>query len=852
MNLKNKLILIVLFGFIFIQIALAQESQRRFMQGGQMTLGKISGKIYDSKTSLPIEYANVVIFRSRDSVIINGTISDSEGKFLVDKIPPGRYFAKITFIGYVSKIIDNIPLTPTNLDIKLDSVLLRPKSIEMGEVVSTSEKEVISTNLDKKIINVDKNIASAGGTALDVMENIPSVTVDIDGNVSLRGNSNVTILIDGKPSGLFGLSSSDILNQIPASSIEYIELVTNPSVRYDPEGTSGIINIVLKKKLEGGFSGITSLNAGTKDKYNSSIKLNYKIGSFNFFGSYDNRFGRFNSSGYSDRISNLNNIISYLNQDQEGSNNNKSHNFNLGTDYNIDDKNTLTFSVRYRNMNGENKNLSKDETLDSMMIPVSLLERNTFSERKFGSLEYNLNFRKTFEERFREFTADLMYSDNSMEGNSDISQLATLYNLSKTNSSIKRSLSNNTNKMFLAQANYILPLSELGRVEMGFKSTIQKLKTKNDYENLDPVNSAWIADLSLRNYFDFTQQVHAIYGIYSNVLWGLKYQVGLRAEQVFSNSKLELTNEEFKNDYFSLYPSVHLNYPLSMTTELQLSYSRRVDRPGNRQLNPFVDISDSLNISQGNPYLKPQYINAYEFGFMTGFGKTYLTTNLFYRQTNGVISAITKLESNGVTKTTYENIAKRYSYGVEFTINQTFFDWWKLNGNISYFTNEITGRSGVSVNSKSSTFMTRLNNSFPITDDFQLQLIGFYVSPSIGGGGFMGGGFSGGRGGGGMGGGGGDFYGPTVTAQTKMKAMYSLDAAVRKDFFNGDLSVTLRVSDIFNTRKFGSETIGNGFSTITERRMDSRIVFLGISYRFNNYRQQLRDRNREEVDIEDF
>jgi len=719
-------------------------------------------------------------------------------------------------MGYSPKTIKNIAVESSQLN--LGRIELDPEAVNLDEVIVSAEKEMISYNLDKKVISVDKNISSTGGTALDVMQNIPSVSVDANGTVNLRGNSNLTILIDGKPSSLAGISGSDALTQIPASSISSVELVTNPSAKYDPDGTAGIINIVLKKQTQSGMNGIVSLNAGTGDKYNSSLNFNWKNPGINFFASYDGNLNNFQYSGISIRSSNINSGLSTLDQNSDGSNKFMMQNVNLGSDILFDEYNTITLNFRVRSGDFNSKSGMLNNNYDADIL-TKKFDRLSDSKRNFDSYNYNLSYRKTFDIKSQELTADILYSDSKMAAKSDIEQ--NYYDNIMTDdilsTILQRSNSNNTNKMWVIQSNYVHPYESLGRLETGFKSSIKHTTMHNDY--YDFVNSSWNNNLLSQNYFDYKEQIHGGYLIYTNKLADFNYQFGLRAEQVLINGNLINRNEKFDNNYFSLYPTIHFGYNLSKFDEIQLSYSRRVDRPSNRQLNPFTDFSDSLNIFSGNPKLKPQYINSYELGYSTLIGKTSLTSTLFYKETNDLISTISTLQSNGITTSTYKNIAQSNSYGLELIGSTTLSSWWKLNANLSFFNISIKDNSSFGIDQNSNSWTAKINSNMTLWEGIQLQLIGNYSSPSVL---IMSGGF----------------MGTSVTAQTKMKEQYFLDAALRKEFMQGKLALTLRVTDIFNTRNFNSTTSGLNFDTISNRKNDSRIAYLGISYRLGGLTQK--------------
>lgn len=787
-------------------ISLAQ-SGRAEQNVNFVPIGKISGEVFDVITSKPIEYGNVVLYNSKDSSLVNGTITNPSGEFSFEKLPFGRMYAKVTYIGYKTKVIDSIIINPKNREINLGKINLQPTAVNLGEVVVSSEKEMMVNNLDKKVINVEKNITSAGGTAVDVMQNIPSVSVDVDGAVSLRGNKNVTILIDGKPNGLASLGSGDILNQIPASSIESIELVTNPSAKYDPEGTAGIINIVLKKRTNIGLNGVFSINAGTRDKYNSSINLNLRQYPLNFFASYDGRVGNMLGNGTTNRFTNLSGISSSLYQSQNEKNLMLTHNVNSGFDYMINDLNTFTFSFQYRRFGMENNVITDNSTYNSSNIVIREFNRLTDGERAVDFRNYTLSYKKTYDNKGQEFTADFMYNDIDMKFGQEIIQNELSTGL-VTDKLTQRTRSKNDNKMYIIQSNYKHPFEGFGTLETGFKSSLRNLYMQNDYDVFNAASDLWVTDATSKNYFRNNEQVHAVYGTFAGKVFGIKYQTGLRAEQVFVDGLQEVNNFSYQKDYLTYYPSLHLVKEFENQHEILLSYSRRVNRPHPRSINPVIDYTDSLNITQGNPYLDPEYVNSYELGYSKYWGASSFTSNLFYKYTTGMIGNYSVLEPSGITRTTFLNLSKGTSYGLELTGNHAVLPWWRLNANVSYFNSEVIGPDFTNDNFS---WMAKLNSTITVWENIMVQMMLNYNSPM-------------------------------VMSQSKTKEMFTADLALRKEFMEGKLSLLLRVSDIFNTQKFDLETTGNGFVINSYRKRDSQNVFLGLTYRLDAT-QRMRERN---------
>lgn len=834
--------LILILTIVTISTANAQE-QRRFPMGNVQVSGKITGTLVDDQSRKPIEYGNVALYRFRDSSLITGTISNNQGKFVLDNVGIGRYFIKISFIGFDTKVIDSVLITPRSTEVNLGVIYLTPSVVKLGDVVVQGEKELIINNLDKKVINVEKDLTNVGGSALDVMQNLPSVTVDADGNVALRGNTNIRLLIDGRPTNMEGVSNYDVLSQIPASQIEQVELITNPSVRYDPEGTAGIINIVLKKRKDAGINGMVTLNIGTGEKYNSSINANYRLDGLNVYASYDGRVNKFNSTGTNERLSNLTTSASKLYQTQSGNNKFGSNNFTIGVDYNLNDLNLISTSLKYRSNNFDNSSDNLDYNSDSLDNPISEINRKNFGKRSFNALNYNLSYKRTFEEKGREFTVDFFFTAFRMNRAEDASQLNKIFLPSSlVNQSLRRLSGEGKNNMYIIQSNYIHPFASGFRIETGVQSTYRQVNTYSDYFNFDYSTNTFVDNLSLKNYFEYDEQIYAAYGIFSHSLFGIKYQLGLRGEQVFTKSVLPLVGQSYKKDYTSWYPSVHISYEFLPMNEIQFSYSRRVDRPNNRQINPVVDYSDSLNVFAGNPNLQPQYTNSFELNLNNALGFVFLNTSLFYRTTDGIISTVTRLQPNGTLFSTFENLASSKNYGLEIVWTQPIANWWRLMANFSYFKTTVDGHGITNLNQEATSWTTRIMSSFTFWGKTQLQLVFNYNSPTI----TMGGMF------GGFGGGGGRYGSSTVIAQGKMYEMYGFDLALRKDFLGDKLSITLRLSDVFNTRKFGGELNGESFSSKFNRKMDTKVLYLGISYKFNNYKERRERLNPDEIEQEMF
>lgn len=823
-SLRPTLLLLLVFTSILLCAQGNNQQGRPNPQGNGQAYGVITGIVYDDATNQPVEYANIVLFSQRDSSMSTGTITDNRGRFKLTDVKQGRYYLRIQFIGYENKDIAGIQISPASADVKIGEIRIQPKRSSIQGVEITSERSMITNNLDKKVITVDRSMALGGGTATDVMENIPSINVDAEGNISLRGNANITLLIDGKPASQAGIAASDMLNQIPASAIESIEVITNPSVRYDPDGTTGIINIVLKKKTLQGFNGLVSLNAGTGDKYNGSLVLNYRHDKFNAFLNFDARKHNMTRSGNSLRESMYGENLNVLKQNDEGKMNRDNIRISGGFDYFIDTRNNVTLSVARREMEfGRNGDLVTQSFLNDSL--VRYFNRNNESDRNWNGNEYTLSFKHIFPQKGREFTNDIIYNDNNMTSNSFITQqdYNVITSLPQGMSSRQWNINNNNNDVITIQGNYVYPMVSGSRIEAGYKGDIREIRMITDYKNYFPSNDEWVSQESLKDQYDYDEQIYAVYGIYASSFKKFKYQGGLRLEQVFTNSKIQQADTAFSTKYTSLYPSFHTQYDLGKKKELQLSYSRRVRRPSPREMNPYIDYSDSLNLRTGNPNLRPEFTNSIEFGILQYWKSSSLTTSLFFRNTNDEVTNISSLMDNGVTITRPLNINKETNYGVEIVGTANPYKWFKANGNLSFYRAVMSAIPEYNLEgSDRFTWSARLNMTFNVWKDGSLQLINSYMSARR-------------------------------SVQEYSEPRYFADASFRQDFMKKKLSMSLRLTDIFNTRKYDETIYGDNFTIVSKSRHESRVLYLGIQYQINNFnRKGNRDQGNNEESEMDF
>ncbi len=795
------------------------EEQGQRPRGSRWNEGVVEGSLLDDEHNGPLMYASVVLHTVTDSAMVTGAVSGEDGRFVLEDVPAGTFYVQISYVGYPDQTVNDIEVTPADPVYDLGTIRVSPDRAVLSEVTVEATRELMEIGLDRRVFNVGQELTSVGGSALDIMDNIPSVAVDFDGNVSLRGSENVTILIDGRPSELMGLDGSEALEQFPSEMVERVEVITNPSARFDPDGTSGIINIVLKEQERKGYNGMVSLNASTGDRYTGSVNLNYQLDKVNFFGSYSGRFYNMIGDGSSFRTSFLSDTT-HLDQRSDYENDMNMHNFRVGLDYSINDKNTITasFGSNTRDMLREHMNDYMNMTNDFDVMEAFI--RQSESDREHGGYQINLNHEHEFDQQYQEWSTDFVYSVRSMD---HFEQNIQEYMYPHNSEFFENTERSGNRTMIRMQTDYIHPLGEDRKLEVGAQGFWRKRDSEFAFFNSDDGES-WVENDSLSNDFIHDEVRFSGYSTYSTMLGDYSLQAGLRFEYADNEIDQLTMDSTYTKDYFSVFPTMHLRRNFDDTQSMQVSYSRRISRPRGRQLNPFPRYNDPYNISSGNPRLDPEYTNSMEIGY-TRFGeKTTINPSIFYRYTEGMISRFRSMDDSGVAHTTYENLNTGTSYGTELAITSRFFDVWRVNGTMSYYYRKVEGAGAqAELENESYAWSARMVNNFNFSGGWSAQLTGRYRSP-------------------------------TVMLQGEMKEMYWADAAVRKDVFGGRGTVTLRLSDIFNTRNFVMYNHGDNYTVDFERNRESRMIYLGFSYRINEYERQRRSRDadmEEDIDFDE-
>jgi outer membrane receptor protein involved in Fe transport len=760
---------------------------------------KLTGKVLD-EAGIGVPYANVMIYTS-DSTFKNGAATDVDGNFTLHT-NPGQYYLKISFLSYETKFVSNIFVTAEPKE--LGSFTLKSGSETLGEVFIEAERPQMELKLDKRVFNVDKDMSNKGASASDILDNIPSVTVDVEGNVSLRGSGNVRILIDGKPSGLTGISSNDALRLLQGDLVEKIEIITNPSARYDAEGEVGIINIILKKEKQKGLNGTFNANVGYPDNYGASFNLNARTKKANFFTSYGVRYRDRPGSGASTQNFFYDDTAFSYDRTRTHSRAGTSHNFRLGTDLDLTKKSTLTLSGMYKFADGSNDASLIYTDFDVNNVQTQVVTRTEDEFEGEDNTEIALNFRKTFKKEEQLFTFDAKWMDGGETELADLLEISddlTVPSLAQRTSSIE------ADGRWLFQTDYIHPLGKEGKFETGAKAQLRTLDTEYKVEEQNS-DASWYVLPAYDNRVIYDENIYAAYAMAGNKSGNFSYQGGLRAEYSDITTYQRETDSTNNRKYLNLFPSAHLSYELKENSFVQLSYSRRVSRPRHWWLMPFFGLADNRNYFSGNPDLNPEYTHSLETGYLKQWDRGSLLSSVYYRHTIGVMERMLTSDSVGFTVLFPVNLGVEDSYGIEFSGSFEPTKWWSMNGSYNFY-RAIREGSYLDQDFSRDTWAWngRISSKWTFKRKFSCQTSFNYRSKQI-------------------------------TTQGKSLASYNWDAGFALDIFKGDGTLTFSAKDILNTRKRRHETYGDTWSNISEFQWRSRQFTLSLSYRLNQKKEK--------------
>ena len=770
----------------------------------------VTGKVLSIEQGKALEYVSVKLFKAADSSFQKDVFSGTDGRFSLST-NPGSYFVQLSLAGFENKFIETFELKPSQANFHLGTIRMQlPKTQQVKDIVVKGQKEVMEAGFDKKVYNVAEDLNVSGGTANDILNRLPSVEVDQDGGVLLRGQGSVTILIDGRPSSMSGGNGKTLLDALPANSIERVEIVTNPSAKYDPDGTSGIINIVLKKNKLLGFNGMVAANlaSGNLNGGNvgdGSVSLSYRNANINVFGIYNARYREGYRNNYNDIRQELSTGVFTLDQNRTGTDLDAGQTFRVGADINLNPRNTIGFvatgSITQRDRTGDLWNAQ----LDTNAQVTNLWLRSSYDPTDRQNLDLNFNYKHDFKEE----RGNLIFDVNQSLGSEDIEgyYVNTYYNPDTSFSSLpildQRLFNTEKNNITTAQADLTYLFSKLGlRTEAGLKAILRDQLVDTYSETLDNVLGTYQEDTLANFLYGYKEQIYSLYGVAGKQIKRLKMQAGLRAEKAYQIPNLISDSIKIVNDYFNFFPSAYLRYELQPKSELSLSYSRRIKRAGAGELNPFTNYADPFNLRRGNPYLSPEYIHSFDLSYALEKKKLTFTSAIFYRSSNGVISRFKEFYPDGISAVTFLNIAQTKALGSEliliFKPSPSLRSTLSYNSNYTWFiTNqaELPNRQGFSHNVK-------WNTSYEFwkkTATLQLSV---------------------------------NYNGPRVTVQGIAQRRGPIDLAFEKKLANGHWTLGTRVTDLFNQVGFYYIVDRPGVYQMGEFKWLTRRVYVSASYKF--------------------
>jgi outer membrane receptor protein involved in Fe transport len=774
--------------------------------------GIVSGKVLDKNTDGPMEYVSFRLFSVKDSSLVAGIFTDVDGKFTLEQLPYGTYYGKLTFTGYLTRQIEDIKISPTLKVANLGTIKLDlEKTGDLKEIKVTGQLDVLKAGIDKKVYNVDEDLSVKGGTANDVLLKIPSIELDQDGKVSLRGEGSVTILIDGRPSSLSGGNGKTLLDALPAGSIERIEVVNNPSAKYDPDGTSGIINIVLKKNKLKGFNGLISANAGSGDLtggnvFDGTASLSYMNAKINVYGSYTGRYLEGYRNNYSDlRQTFSDNTVERIQQDRIGTDLNAGNTFRFGTDFYLKPRHFLgvsaTGSMGVRNRTGGQWNYK----FDGSDVLQSQWWRYADDPSQQRNLDINLNYKFDLKNDRGTFVIDANQSLGEDKVQGYYTQYYTYDPVISPYDTTRQELENKeTNNITTVQADltYLFPKIN-ARMETGMKMIRRDQGVDTYSESYDQVLGTFAEDTLANFLYAYNEQVYSVYGVFGQQRGKFKYQGGIRLEQAYQIPDLISDTLRIVNDYFNYFPSAHIRYALTEKSEISVSYSKRINRSSAADMNPFTNYSDPYNLRRGNPYLKPEYIDSYDLGYTNEIKKLTVTASVYYRHTTGVITRVKEFYPDNTSAVTFTNLDESHALGSELILIFKPYKWWRntLSANANY-TQYVDANTTQNWNVSGVNWSGKYTASF----DFWKKTATVQINAA--------------------------YNARRITIQGTAQRRGPVDISFDKSFKGGKITVGARVTDVFNRQGFYMKIDQPTVQQSLEFKWLTRRYFLTFSYKF--------------------
>ncbi len=828
-----KTYLFILLIFVFCSFSVfAQKKQKKAnnsIDNSEVSVetGKITGRVISIQNNKEqaLEFVSVSIFKGKDSTkIISGGLTDTKGVFEINDLPFGSYRVVIQSVGFDKWKSDKVKLQSSEEN--LGKIFVQISSKTLDEVTVSEQKQEMTMSLDKRVFNVGANLTTVGGTALDVLQNVPSVIVTPDGEIQMRGSGNLLILIDGRPSGITTSNRQSALEMLPADAIESIEIITNPSSKYQADGTSGIINIITKKSKNAGYNLRTNLNVGTREKYNGNISMNLQKGRWNVFGDYNLRdFKRLNYQTLF-REQNSKSGSSEINQNSDEVNRDINQNIKLGFDFFMTKRATISgFALRRLAKDNNEENRYSITNYPETFSEPRLYLRNGIKKGEDKGLDFFLGYKQTFDKTGQELTVDFTNIGNNGYDDNDFIQNYFYREFSTPSPYLQKrteqSRATNQNYTRILQTDYVQPLNENAKIEAGLRVSVRESDNDFSYSVFDKMSNTFKKDTRRSNRFVYNENVFAGYVNYGQKWNKWSSLIGLRAEYTDIVIDQKTVSNLLTRDYLNLFPRIFLNRQINKQQQVQLNYSRRINRPSYKALNPFVNTNDLLNLSTGNPYLQPENVNSFELTHLY-FKKDFsLNSSIFYRNIQNSVARVRQIIGGDTTLTTFQNLNQNNSFGIELIASHRLAKWLRTNGNILVFQSDIQGQTQAGEFNRSNLSLTaRLNIQVKASKSLSIQFSNNYRSPLL-------------------------------TPQGKVSTIYTSDLGAKYDAWKGKVSINLRINDIFNTQEQTIFTDGLGFNAINFKKNETRYLMLGIQYRlYKKLKNPTEQRERKKVNEE--
>lgn len=795
----------IIFLFLFGVVGFAQQTV------------KISGKVIESGTNLPMEYSIVYIQNTQNSSSVFGGTTDQNGNFSID-VPKAEYSIRIDFMSFKSYETTVSAQENTNLG----TISLEPDSQMIEGIEVIAERSTVEMRLDKRVYNVGQDMIVKGGTISDVLDNVPSVSVDVEGNISLRGDDNVRILIDGKPSGLAGININDALKMLPADSVEKVEVITNPSARYEAEGGGGIINIILRKGKNHGVNGTIIATTGDPANHGLSANINYKTDNFNIFTTqgYSHRGSLGNMMNDIENLDADGNTTSFIKERRKNERLSKGYNGIFGLEWNLTESLSWTNSVSYRKDGRTNPTNVTIDYFDPNMNLLTQTTRDNYDWSDDEDVDFSSNLTKNFDKDGHKLTVDF---STSLSKDKDFSDITTRNLTLDEITRLEKTASDQKQVRTIAMADYTLPVGENGQFEAGYRGNFVDMTTDYMVENFNDITGIWENDTNYSNVLQYVENVNALYTQYGSKIGKFSYMGGLRWED--TNIKInQFTHDIYRTKkYNNFFPSVFFGYEISDETNVSLSYSRRISRPRSRSINPFSNLSSNVSLFRGNPDIDPSMTDAIDLGFLKRWGnRVTLSSSMYFNHTTDAVQYVRYVEEiNGIDVliTSPVNLGVRERFGFDFTLNYNPYRWWRLNGSFNLYRNETKGdytyydlnNNLVSENfdNVAYSWFARLTSRITLPYKIDWQTNATYNAPE-------------------------------ENAQGRSKGILHANLAFSKDVLKDKATITLNVSDVFNSRKRIFETELPVQNTYSEMQWRERQITLSFTYRFNKQKERER------------